>query len=222
MAVVAAASSMGIKRRKVVAKTGNEINPHIPSYVSSAPWKGACDNCGAMTHNVKECTDRPRKFRAIWTNKNIAPDEKIERFELDYDGKRDRWNGYDAALYVHVVERYEARDEARNKYLKDQQIKKLEEQNTNKQNVGGGVDDDHEEIEDEYSSHYDPKTRSMREDPLPDMDPNDKFYINDHTTVWGSWRNNHQWGYRCCKQLIRNTYCTGAAGIAAADQAGAI
>lgn len=26
------------------------------------------------------------------------------------------------------------------------------------------------------SAHYDPKTRSMREDPLPDMDPNEKFY----------------------------------------------
>lgn len=26
------------------------------------------------------------------------------------------------------------------------------------------------------SAHYDPKTRSMREDPLPDVDPNEKFY----------------------------------------------
>ena len=26
------------------------------------------------------------------------------------------------------------------------------------------------------SAHYDPKTRSMREDPLPDMDTNEKFY----------------------------------------------
>jgi pre-mRNA-processing factor SLU7 len=27
------------------------------------------------------------------------------------------------------------------------------------------------------SSHYDPKTRSMREDPLPEADPNEKFYL---------------------------------------------
>lgn len=27
------------------------------------------------------------------------------------------------------------------------------------------------------SAHYDPETRSMREDPLPDADPNDKFYL---------------------------------------------
>ncbi|KAK4366083.1 hypothetical protein RND71_013963 [Anisodus tanguticus] len=173
------------------------------------------------------------------------------------------------------------------------------------------------------SAHYDPKTRSMREDPLPDMDPNEKFYavsapnpklnihaweafekghdvhmqsapsqaellyknykinkeklkvqtkddvmekygnaasdetlprelllgqsekeveydragrivkgqemsllrnkyeedvyINNHTTVWGSWWKDHQWGYQCCKQTIRNSYCTGAAGVEAAE-----
>jgi pre-mRNA-processing factor SLU7 len=27
------------------------------------------------------------------------------------------------------------------------------------------------------SAYYDPKTRSMREDPLPDVDPNDNFYV---------------------------------------------
>ena len=29
---------------------------------------------------------------------------------------------------------------------------------------------------DTNSAHYDPKTRSMREDPRPDVDPNEKFY----------------------------------------------
>lgn len=29
---------------------------------------------------------------------------------------------------------------------------------------------------DTNSAYYDPKTRSMREDPLPDSDPNEKFY----------------------------------------------
>lgn len=91
----------------------------------------ACCSCGAMTHNAKSCMDRPRKLGAKWTNKHIAPDEKIETFELDYDGKRDRWNGYDAATYARVIERYEARDEARRKYLKEQQLKKLEERNKN-------------------------------------------------------------------------------------------
>jgi len=37
--------------------------------------------------------------------------------------------------------------------------------------------------------------------------------------VWGSWWKDHQWGYKCCKQTIRNSYCTGAAGIEAAEAA---
>ncbi|PNY17357.1 pre-mRNA-splicing factor slu7-like protein [Trifolium pratense] len=38
-----------------------------------------------MTHNAKLCMERPRKIGAKWTNNHIAPDEKIETFELDYD-----------------------------------------------------------------------------------------------------------------------------------------
>ncbi|MCI17861.1 pre-mRNA-splicing factor SLU7-like, partial [Trifolium medium] len=66
-----------------------------------------------MTHNTKLCMEKPRKVGAKWTNKHIAPDEKIETFELgdelDYDGKRDQWNGYDTETYAHVIERYEAK-----------------------------------------------------------------------------------------------------------------
>ncbi|KAM7264049.1 hypothetical protein ACFE04_001732 [Oxalis oulophora] len=406
---------------------GKEINPHIPQYMSSAPWylnadkpslkhqrkwksdpnytkswydrgakiyqadkyrKGACQNCGAMTHDAKACMERPQKKGAKWTNMHIAPDEKVESFQLDYDGKRDRWNGYDASTYARVIERYEARDEARRKFLKEQQLKKLEEKNGNQDGEGPEVEISDEEDDDEdalkvdeamvdeskqmdfakvekrvrttgggstgtvrnlriredtakyllnldvNSAHYDPKTRSMREDPLPDADPNEKFYIgdnqnrmsgqalefkqlnvhawesfekgqdihmqaapsqaellfknfkvikdklktktkdtimekygnaasgeeipvellmgqserqveydragrlikgmetslpkskyeedvyiNNHTSVWGSWWKDHQWGYRCCKQTIRNSYCTGTAGIEAAEAA---
>lgn len=402
---------------------GKEINPHIPQYMSSAPWylnaerpslkhqrkwksdpnyskdwydrgakvyqadryrKGACINCGAMTHDSKSCMERPRKVGAKWTNKRIAPDEKVEAFELDYDGKRDRWNGYDPATYARVIDRYDARDDARRKFQKEQQLIKLEQKNNNPEE--GGEDSDDEDDEDALkvdeakvdeskqmdfakvekrvrttgggstgtvrnlriredtakyllnldvnSAHYDPKTRSMREDPQPDSDPNEKFYggdneyrttgqaqdfkqlnihaweafekgqdihlqaapsqaellyqefkikkeklksqtkedimlkygnaaseekppvellmgqtenqieydragrvikgqekavpkskyeedifINNHTSVWGSWWKDHQWGYKCCKQAIRNSYCTGLAGIEAAEAA---
>lgn len=57
-------------------------------------------SCGAMTHNAKLCMDQGLvswDLRANWTSKNIAPDKKIDFFELDYDGKRERWNGYDVA-----------------------------------------------------------------------------------------------------------------------------
>ncbi|EFJ38615.1 hypothetical protein SELMODRAFT_164109 [Selaginella moellendorffii] len=406
-----------------VDEDGKEINPHIPQYMSSAPWylnaerpslkhqrkwksdpnytkawyergakvfqatkfrKGACQNCGAITHDVKSCMDRPRKIQAKWSNLHIAPDEKVESFELDYDGKRDRWNGYDPQTFSMVINYWEQKDEARNKYQKEQQLKKLEQKQNNpdeKEKVGDSDESDSDEeaevdeakvdeskqmdfakVEkrvrttgggstgtvrnlriredvakyllnlDVNSAYYDPKTRSMREDPLPDSDPNEKFYmgdnqnrasgqaqdfkqlnihaweayekgqdihlqaapsqaellhrdfkvkkeklkgqlkedimekygnaaatdklpaelllgqterqveydragrmikgqekavpkskyeedvfINNHTTVWGSFWRDHQWGYKCCRQFIRNSYCTGQAGIDAAE-----
>ncbi|KMS93442.1 hypothetical protein BVRB_031440, partial [Beta vulgaris subsp. vulgaris] len=39
--------------------------------------KGACQNCGAISHQAKDCVERPRKRGAALTNKNICPDEVI-------------------------------------------------------------------------------------------------------------------------------------------------
>ena len=39
--------------------------------------------------------------------------------------------------------------------------------------------------------------------------------INNHTSVWGSWWSNGMWGYACCHQTSKNSYCTGAAGLEA-------
>ncbi|XP_023522404.1 pre-mRNA-splicing factor SLU7-like [Cucurbita pepo subsp. pepo] len=54
---------------------------------------------------------------------------------------------------------------------------------------------------------------------LPKSKYEEDVFINNHTGVWGSWWKDHQWGYKCCKQTIRNSYCTGAAGIEAAEAA---
>ena len=70
--------------------------------------KGACENCGAMTHKKKDCVERPRKMGAAKTGKNIAADELVQdQIALGFDGKRDRYNGYDAEDYGRVVDRYE-------------------------------------------------------------------------------------------------------------------
>lgn len=398
---------------------GKEINPHIPQYMSSAPWylnaerpslkhqrnwkgegnytkdwydrgakvyqaekyrKGSCTNCGAMTHTSKLCVERPRKVGAQWTSKHIAPDEKIEQFELNFEGKRDRWNGYDATAYARVIDQYGVRDDARRKYQKDEQLKKLAEGKDGEDVVNDdedGPDDFAEEDEakvdeskqmdfakvekrvrttgggstgsvrnlriredtakyllnlDTNSAYYDPKTRSMRENPNPEGKNSEHFYlgdnhnrlsgqalefkqlnihaweayekgqdvhlqaapsqaellhrsfkvkkdslqkhtkeellakygnagekealpdelllgqterqveydragrvvkgqekavarskyeedvyINNHTSVWGSWWRDSQWGYRCCHQCVRMSYCTGQAGIEAAE-----
>ncbi|KAG1734676.1 Pre-mRNA splicing Prp18-interacting factor-domain-containing protein [Suillus paluster] len=142
---------------------GRPINPHIPQYISQAPWyldtgapslshqrrpfddrsadkldnwydrgakagpaakkyrKGACENCGAMTHKKQDCLERPRKKGAKFTNKDIQADEIIHDVATGFDAKRDRWNGYDPAEHKKIYEEYEAVEAARQK-LREEEI----------------------------------------------------------------------------------------------------
>ncbi|KAJ3762831.1 Pre-mRNA splicing Prp18-interacting factor-domain-containing protein [Lentinula raphanica] len=143
---------------------GKPINPHIPQYISQAPWyldtgapslshqrraedsdhtapsldtwydrgatagpaakkyrKGACENCGAMTHKKQDCLERPRKKGAKFTNKDIKADEVIQDVELGYAAKRDRWNGYDPADHKRIYAEYAAVEAARQK-LREEEI----------------------------------------------------------------------------------------------------
>ena len=68
--------------------------------------KGACTNCGAMTHKVKECTERPRKVGAKYSQSKIARDEydpNSQGVKLSFESKRDRWNGYNPDDYKKEV-----------------------------------------------------------------------------------------------------------------------
>ncbi|KAF8558005.1 hypothetical protein OG21DRAFT_1595630 [Imleria badia] len=142
---------------------GRPINPHIPQYISQAPWyldtgapslshqrrptderapdkldnwydrgaragpaakkyrKGACENCGAMTHKKQDCLERPRKKGAKFTSKDIQADEVIQEIASGYDAKRDRWNGYDPSEHKRIYEEYEAIEAARKK-LREEEI----------------------------------------------------------------------------------------------------
>jgi pre-mRNA-processing factor SLU7 len=76
--------------------------------------KGACENCGAMTHKTKECTERPRSKGARWTKQGISADEVVQDVSgLGYAGKRDRWNGYDASGHASTFKRFEALEDQR-------------------------------------------------------------------------------------------------------------
>ncbi|KAF8844626.1 hypothetical protein BDN67DRAFT_994084 [Paxillus ammoniavirescens] len=142
---------------------GRPINPHIPQYISQAPWyldtgapslshqrrptddrtstklenwydrgafagpaakkyrKGACENCGAMTHKKQDCLERPRKKGAKFTNKDIRADEIIQEVAGGYDAKRDRWNGYDPSEHKRIYDEYDAIESARKK-LREEEI----------------------------------------------------------------------------------------------------
>lgn len=78
-----------------------------PSLVARKYRKGACENCGASSHRTKECLERPRKRGARWTGEDVHPDEILQEAQLDFDGKRDRWAGYDAKEYEEVIREWE-------------------------------------------------------------------------------------------------------------------
>lgn len=314
--------------------------------------KGACENCGAMTHKKKDCLSRPRKEGAKWTGKNIEADELVEDVHLGWDAKRDRWNGYDAEDFQAVIEEYKQLEE----------YKKKAQDAADEDKDGDDGDGDKYEAEtdmgrkqatstrnlrlredtakyllnlDLESAKYDPKTRSMvdsgatadnaaalvaeegfqkasgdaaefekaqryawetqergdknklhlqanptsgefyrkkelKEDEekkasqrkaltdkygeqkqfhdeklrkaaitaseryveydergmikgAPKIKAKSKYaedvLINNHTSVWGSWWANFQWGYACCHSTVKNSYCTGEAGRVAFEQA---
>lgn len=77
--------------------------------------KGACENCGAMTHKAKDCLSRPRAKGAKHTGRNIQADDVLQEVKLGWDAKRDRWNGYDAKEYRHVVEDFNQMEDLRKK-----------------------------------------------------------------------------------------------------------
>lgn len=184
--------------------------------------KGACENCGAITHKKKDCLERPRKKGAKFTKKDIAPDEFIQEIASGYDAKRDRWNGYDASEHAKIYEEYGALETARQK-LREEQIDKqtttdlaavrkvAKAGKTERKDDDFGSSDDEDEDEEKYadaadavgqkldtktritvrnlriredtakylinldpsSAYYDPKTRSMRDNPEGSKRPED-------------------------------------------------
>jgi pre-mRNA-processing factor SLU7 len=312
--------------------------------------KGACENCGAMTHKTKECLSRPRAKGAKWTGKDIQADEVVQDVSLGWDAKRDRWNGYDPKEYKAVIDDYAQLEELKKKAAKkddedeegEDGAKYAEESDMGRQQSTSTRQLRIREDTAKYllnldldSAKYDPKTRSMvdsgatadsaaalvaeegfmrasgdaaefekaqkyawesqekagdtklhlqanptsgeyfrrkekeeaearrlahkkmlQEKYGGEVNPNaaklrdaavieseryveydesgaikgapkvvakskypEDVLINNHTSVWGSWWSNFQWGYACCHSMVKNSYCTGEAGKQAFEEA---
>ncbi|GAO19651.1 uncharacterized protein UV8b_04127 [Ustilaginoidea virens] len=112
--------------------------------------KGACENCGAMTHKAKDCLSRPRAKGAKWTGKDIQADEVVQDIKLGWDAKRDRWNGYDSKEYRNVVDDFN-------------QMEELRKQSQKAQNGDEGIEDgDKYAEENDMSKHQSTATRQLR------------------------------------------------------------
>uniref|UniRef100_A0A8C2GF08 Pre-mRNA-splicing factor SLU7 n=1 Tax=Cyprinus carpio TaxID=7962 RepID=A0A8C2GF08_CYPCA len=168
--------------------------------VSTKYRKGACENCGAMTHKKKECVERPRKVGAKFSGTDLAPDEHEQiQLSMDYDGKRDRWNGYDPDEHMRIVEEYAKVDLAK-RTLKAQKLQeelasgKLMDQAVSIQNYyiffldHSSEDEDDDKYVDDFDmpgQNFDSKRRitvrnlRIREDIakyLRNLDPNSAYY----------------------------------------------
>lgn len=112
--------------------------------------KGACENCGAMTHKAKDCLSRPRAKGAKWTGKDIQADEVIQDVKLGWDAKRDRWNGYDTKEYRRVIEDFSQTEELR---------KQMQNPSNGEEDEDGG---DKYADENDMSKHQSTATRQLR------------------------------------------------------------
>ncbi|KAL3103348.1 hypothetical protein niasHS_002534 [Heterodera schachtii] len=159
---------------------------------------GACQNCGALGHTRKNCFEKPRLVGAKFTNSNIAPDDHVlPSLEMGYDAKRDRWNGYNAEDYSLVAAEFEKMEETR-KLIRAEQLKEAGEEDKKAEEdediyaedasaPGQSVDMDsrtritvrnlriREDTAkylyslDPNGAYYDPKSRSMRENPYKNV-----------------------------------------------------
>ena len=43
------------------------------------------------------------------------------------------------------------------------------------------------------------------------------MHPGNHTSIFGSFYSEGKWGFKCCHQFVRNSYCTGAAGREAGE-----
>jgi pre-mRNA-processing factor SLU7 len=160
---------------------------------------GACENCGAMGHQRKDCLEKPRKRLAKYGAPVIAADDvKQPELKLSFDGKRDRWNGIDLDTHQEKIRtEFEKLEEARRmiktKQLEEEDSKVGEEAEASKATKRELDSDDEEEDEDKYADemnlpqklHLESKQRisvrnlRMREDTakyLLNLDPNSAYY----------------------------------------------
>ncbi|KAK5998938.1 Pre-mRNA-splicing factor SLU7 [Cladobotryum mycophilum] len=138
--------------------------------------KGACENCGSMTHKAKDCLSRPRAKGAKWTGKDIQADDLTQDVKLGWDAKRDRWNGFDTREYSKVIDDYNQMEELRHQARKiadasdekDEGDKYAEENDMSKHQSTATRQLRIREDTAKYllnldleSAKYDPKTRSL-------------------------------------------------------------
>ena len=119
--------------------------------------KGACENCGAVSHKTRECCERPRKRGSKWTGKDFCQDEFIHEVPLDYEGKRDRWNGYNPDSFKRIILEHEKFQEEKKK-TREEVLKNLTDEKEIKKHLKD------EDLDESISSEEDNLLLGEKED----------------------------------------------------------
>jgi len=226
-----------VDKKEGEGASGSWYKRGVKTFQATKFRKGACENCGAMTHKRKDCVERPRAVNAKKSQRDIAADELVQDdVRLGFEQKRDRYNGFDASEYSRVVDKFERAEKLKEEAAKKRELEKKFKSSTSadEKKEGDGEkgesdakgDDDDDDSGDSdsdselagdkdaqgfmkvnkrvrtagggasmtvrnlriredtakylrnldlQSAHYDPKTRSMRENPTPDDHPSDAF-----------------------------------------------
>jgi pre-mRNA-processing factor SLU7 len=185
-----------------------EKNINDPGYVPLDQWfkrgvtgnvarkfrKGACENCGAITHKTKECCERPKKVKVKYSNTGFAPDEYVGQLKRgSWDVKRDIWNGYDPSGFKKLIDDWNNMDARKREYVskrpKIESEKNVDDddkgivENELKMSVSSTVLRIREDTAkylrnlDETSAFYNGKTRSM-------MEPKPEHLMNTKELYW--------------------------------------
>ena len=188
-------------QRKAEATSDTTLTDLVAKTVvvhQATKWRpGACENCGSMTHKRKECTERPRKVGAKYTNRDIAPDVVVvgDDRKRSFEQRHDAWSGMDSAALESITQRqFQALEAARERNHNADGDRLIDgaltssagglnassasrgkidlEQTMVQANSSGDAELPKYLINlDPKSAFYDPKSRSMRADPNAGVDP---------------------------------------------------
>jgi len=139
------------------------------------------------------------------------------------DVNRFVWNAYERGQEIHMqgapsqvellYQQFKVRGDALKKQQKEDLLDKyggVEHLDVPKEYLGTASD-----LYLEYSA--DGKIIRGAEAVIPKSKWEEDVLINNHKSIWGSYWEDGKWGYACCKQTVKNSYCTGQAGIAAKE-----
>ncbi|EOD41716.1 hypothetical protein EMIHUDRAFT_414359, partial [Emiliania huxleyi CCMP1516] len=139
------AEGPGLKHQKNLKQKGQvasatDFKPRGQKAGPAATYfrKGACTNCGAMTHSTKDCVERPRKKGARYSGKDIKPDEVTVDMAYDYAGKRDHWAQFDPAAHMDKIRAHEAEAEVRRKAAQQKKLGELAARERKRERRGKG------------------------------------------------------------------------------------